>query len=154
MNLGTRLGHDPAVLGAIAAKVLHGHLQNRNQLFDAPPSDLTGLPAKDAELLVRAMIAAAHADGQLDQGEQNRVRSAMASAGLSMDDQINQPQCLETLVREVATPQQAVRFYGVSLIAIDKDSPVGRAYLDYLAQRLNIPADQVVRLNRRLAVQR
>lgn len=154
MNLGTRLGHGPAVLEAIAGKVLHGHLQNRDQLLDVVPTDLTGLPTEEADVLVRAMIAAAHADGQMDQGERRRVTAAMASAGLALDDQLDQPQCLETLVRGVTSPQQATRFYGASVIAMGKGSPIGRAYLAYLAQRLSLPADQVVRLNRRLGMPR
>jgi len=151
-------GHEPEVLRTIAAKVLHFHLANRNRLFDVPPTDLGDRPADEAAWLVRAMMAAAHADGALDPGERKRILAALASAKLSdqlrvtLRSEMDEPQCLESLVRRVADQGQAARFYAVSLIAIDKQSPVSRLFIAYLAERLALPADLVVRLNRRLGM--
>jgi uncharacterized membrane protein YebE (DUF533 family) len=151
-------GHEPDVLRTIAAKVLGFHLANRNQLFEVPPADLSDQPGDQAAWLVRAMMAAAHADGALDVGERNRILAALASAKLSdqlrvvLRSEMDEPQCLETLVRRVADRAQAARFYAVSLIAIDKQGPVSRLFLAYLAERLALPADLVVRLNRRLGM--
>ena len=151
-------GHEPQVMRTIAAKVLGYHLANRNQLFDLPPSDLGDLPEAQAAWLVRAMMVAAHADGKMDADERNRVLAALGSARMSdqlrvaLRSELDEPQCLETLVRQVESRAQAARFYAVSLIAIDRQSPVSRLFLAYLAERLALPADLVVRLNRRLGM--
>lgn len=156
--LGRRLGHMPALHGVLARQILNAHLRNRHQILDPPPSDLRAVDAAEADLLIRAMAAAAHADGSLDPMEQSRIRTALRTSALGEADRreleqaIEEPQCLETLVRRVSTPRMAARFYAVSLAVLDKDAAVNRAYLRYLAQRLDLPADLVVRLNRRLGM--
>lgn len=159
-ELGRRLGHQPELHRLLAAKILHAHLQNRDQLMTPAPSNLSGVTAEEATLLVRAMIAAAHADGRLDEQERRRILGALGTAALSRDQrarlvaEIETPQCLEALARQVGGPAEAARFYAASLAAMDKGPAVGRAYLAYLARRLGLPADQEVRLNRRLGLPR
>jgi uncharacterized membrane protein YebE (DUF533 family) len=159
-GLGSRLGHQPELHRLLAMKVLQAHLQIRNQLQPAVPSNLRGVAADEAALLVRAMIAAAHADGEVDQIERRRILRALNSADLAADerrrlqDATEQPQCLEALAREVHDPKQAARFYAASLAVLDKAPAVSRAYLAYVARRLGLPADQEVRLNRRLGMPR
>jgi uncharacterized membrane protein YebE (DUF533 family) len=53
------------------------------------------------------------------------------------------------LAREVADEDTATRFYAVSVAAIQRGANTNRAYLDYIASRLRVPADVVIRLNRR-----
>ena len=155
---GTRFGHTEVIHKILASKVLLGHLQNRHQLLDRPPSDLQDLSAEDAALLIRAMIAAAHASGELDEGERGRIIRVMNTTVLGEEDRrrleniMEDPQCLSTLLRQVVSPKMAARFYAVSLAAVDKDSMVNRAYLQYLALRLGLPADLVVRLNRQISL--
>lgn len=150
------LGHRPALMALLARKVLEAHLHNRNQLMDAGSWDLRMAPREDAPLLIRAMIAAIHADGQVEAQERARVLAAINAAPLSEDDragleaQVDEPECLEVLVRQLASPRQAVRFYAASAMAVGRARPITRAYLTYLAQRLHLPADQVVRINRRM----
>ncbi|WP_448203279.1 DUF533 domain-containing protein [Azospirillum sp. sgz302134] len=157
-GLGTRLGHLPALHEVLARHILNAHLRNRHQLMDPAPSDLRTASAEEARLLIRAMAAAAHADGGLDQLERGRIRSVLRTSALDEEDRrelerlVEEPQCLEELVRQVGTPRMAARFYAVSLAVLDKNEPVNRAYLRYLAQRLGLPGDLVVRLNRRLGM--
>lgn len=154
--LGRRLGHQPELHRLLAAKVLDAHLRNRHQLLDPGGADLAGVVEEEAALLIRAMIAVAHADGRLDPGERQRILDALTAAQLdpgrrrSLEAAIDEPQCVESLVRQVDSPRLAIRLYSVSLTAMERESPVRRAYLAYLAHRLALPADQVVRLNRRL----
>ncbi|WP_207482833.1 DUF533 domain-containing protein [Arenibaculum pallidiluteum] len=157
---GTRLGHAEALHRILASKVLQGHLQNRHQLLDPPPSDLRDLSAEDATLLIRAMIAAAHANGDLDEQERRRISGVLSTTVLDADVRsvleraMTEPVSLELLLRQVGSPWMASRFYAVSLAAVDKESAVNRAYLNYLALRLGLPADLVVRLNRRMGLRR
>lgn len=153
-----RRGHADELRRILASKVLLGHLQNRHQLLDPPPSDLRDLDAGDASLLIRAMIAAAHANGDLDDLERGRISRVLNTTVLDdgdrrrLEEDMTEPECLEALLRQVASPKMASRFYAVSLAAVDKDSQVNLAYLRYLSLRLGLPADLVVRLNLRMGL--
>jgi len=157
-TVSRRFGHQPVLHAVLARQILNAHLRNRHQILDPPPSDLRAVDAAEASLLIRAMAAAAHADGTLDPMELGRIRTALKTSVLGEEERqelertIGEPQSLEALVRQVTTPRIASRFYAVSLAVLDKDSAVNRAYLRYLAQRLGLPADLVVRLNRRLGM--
>lgn len=157
-GLGTRMGHRPVLHAVLARQILDAHLRNRHQLLDPAPADLRTATPEEARLLVRAMAAAAHADGDLDAMERGRIKGVLHGSALPEEERraleriVEEPQCLETLARQVTTPALAARFYAVSLAAVDRNAPVGRSYLRYLAQRLNLPADLVVRLNRRLGL--
>lgn len=156
--LGSRLGHRPVLHEMLARQILDAHLRNRHQLLDRAPSDLRTVSPEEARLLIRAMAAAAHANGKLDGMELGRIRGKLRSSTLDEEDQralersLEEPQCLEELVRQVDSPRLAARFYAVSLAAVDKNTPINRSYLRYLAQRLGLPADLVVRLNRQMGL--
>jgi uncharacterized membrane protein YebE (DUF533 family) len=143
---------------ALALKVLGAHLANRNQLMAAQPTDLQDLAAEQATLLIRAMGAAAHADGGYDARERDRIEAALATTALDEDARgalrsaLDEPQCLETLARQVDGPEMATRFYAVSVAVLHRGPGTNRAYLDYLAHRLRLPGDVVLRLNRRFEV--
>lgn len=140
--------------GAVAGKLLDAHLRNRIQLMQSRPTDLSGLPQAEATLLIRAMIAAAHADGLVDPDERRRL-VALARAGIS-DEAVRQqllaevdaPPALEHLLRLIETTTLAERFYAVSATVARRERPTNRAYLAYLAIRLEIDEDVVLRLNR------
>ncbi len=156
--LGSRLGHQPVLYEMLARQILDSHLRNRHQLHDRAPADLASASPDEARLLVRAMAAAAHANGKLDRIELGRIRGKLRSSPLDEEDRralensLQEPQCLEELVRRVDSPRLAARFYAVSLAVIDKNTPINRSYLRYLAQRLDLPADLVVRLNRQMGL--
>lgn len=138
----------------LAVKILDAHLRNRVQLMQRDPTDLSGVSAAEAALLIRAMAAAGHADGGLQPAERERL-VAYAGTGLLEDHvrygiltEIEHPPSIETLIRQVETPRIAERLYAVSIAVIGRESPVCRAYLAYLAVRLNLSKDIVLRLNR------
>jgi uncharacterized membrane protein YebE (DUF533 family) len=154
-----RGGHEPVLHQILAQKILQGHLQNRHQLIDRGLADLDGRPPEEAALLIRAMAAAAHADGALDRQEHGIVLAALASTGLGADErrtleqEILEPPSLEALARQVEpSSREAARFYAVSLRLLDRGSKTDLAYLNYLAQRLAVPRDVIVRLNRRFGM--
>jgi len=139
---------------SLAAKLLDAHLRNRVQLMQSRPADLSGLPHADAVLLIRAMIAAAHADGHIDPEERRRLIS-MARTGFTDDAlrqqllaEIDAPPSLEQLVRYVETAAIAERFYAVSATIARREKATNRAFLAYLATRLEIDSDVVLRINR------
>src|SRR3954465_1486933 len=124
-----RGGHEPVLHQLLARKILQDHLQNRHQLIDRGLADLDGRPPEEAALLIRAMAAAAHADGALDPQEHGIVLAALASTGLGADErraleqEILEPPSLEALARQVEpSSREASRFYAVSLRLLDRDS--------------------------------
>lgn len=143
------------LLGRLAEKVLRSHLQNRSQLLDPPPAGLANLDRAQRELLVRAMIAAAQASGEVTEGEMRRIERALAVLGSGEEergflrDALRSPVALGELLREVRDAQTASRVYAASLLAIDRHDRVSRAWLHYLALRLELPLEVVAALHRR-----
>jgi len=140
---------------ALASKLLDAHLRNRLQLMQSDPADLTGLSQPETVLLIRAMIAAAHADGRL--GEEERARlSALVQTRIEdattcdwLTREMDAPPSVELLARSVESSTMAERFYAVSAEVAGFDRPANRTYLAYLAARLDIAADVVLRINRK-----
>lgn len=121
-----------------------------------PPSGTDFHPAQapqgEAEFaltLVRAMIAAAKADGHIDDAERARIADKIKLAGLDSDaerfilDEIERPLDLGQLVAAARTEAQKVELYTASRLAIEPDSRAERGYLDLLAGRLGL-ADALV----------
>lgn len=106
-----------------------------------------------ALLLIRAMIAAANADGEISAAERQRVMSALDEAGGGPEErqiverELSQPQSLDALVRSVTDPDMAEQVYLASLMAVDRDHEAERAYLTYLATRLKIAPQRAEQLN-------
>ena len=104
-------------------------------------------------LLIRAMIAAANADGEIAPEERERITSKLDQAGAGPDEravlerELQNPRSVDQIVRDVDGPQTAEQVYLASRIAMNPDTAAERAYLDFLAARLNIPADRLSQLN-------
>jgi uncharacterized membrane protein YebE (DUF533 family) len=150
---------NPAVMrrsatnAALATKLLNAHLQNRLQLMQSNPTELRDLPFDKAALLLRAMIAAGHADGSLSDDERFRLVS-IAERGIpdearrqSILHEIDTPPSLEEILREVETSDMAERVYAVSAAILSSAHDINRAYLAYLAARLGLAKDIVLRTN-------
>lgn len=100
-------------------------------------------------IYIRGMIAAAAADGHIDQQEKSRIIGQLQETRLEGDGhafllrEMQQPAGMDDLVQCVSNPQQALRLYVCSLLAIEVDTQAERDYLRQLAQRLQIPADSL-----------
>ena len=112
-----------------------------------PPPNVpaTGAAAEDrARLLIRAMVAAAKADGIVDGNERARILGQVEQAGGSPEDhaflqaELQRPLDIESLIAAVPDPLAAMQVYTASLMAIDADTPAEHGYLALLAARLNI----------------
>ena len=107
--------------------------------------DASGEPGSNGLLLVRAMIAAALADGHMDAAERGRIAAKINELGLAADemalvvDELQSPVPLDELVAAVPDRSTAIEVYAASLLAIDESRSEGRAYLDALAARLALP---------------
>lgn len=136
-----------------------------------PPPPMTGQPTRvpppppaasgpagnqDAVLLIRAMIAAANADGVIDESERNQILKRLQTVDLSAEEhgfivqELLSPVDLETIAAGVGTPELARQVYTVSLMAIEVDTEKERRYMDTLAGRLNLDRSAVEGIHRRL----
>lgn len=124
-----------------------------------PPAAAPGGAAeREARLLIRAMVAAAHADGQLDAEERSRIGDRVRAAGLGADEQARleatmaAPATIDELVGEVTSPDLAEQVYIVSLLAIRPDTDAERSHLGALARALALDGAAVARLHRLVGV--
>lgn len=107
--------------------------------------------------LVRAMIAAARADGKLDPQEMQAIVSRIEESDLSAEEkgvlvnELSRPLSLDDLVQSVASPQEAAEVYVASLLAIEVDTAAEKAYLAMLAARLGLEDGLVEELHRHVA---
>ena len=118
----------------------------------APPTDAgfstsdPAAPNKEFTLvLVRAMIAAARADGHINDEEKAKIGDKLALSGMDRDAQdflaneLSAPVDLDALVAAAETEAQRVELYTASRLTIDPKSRAERGYLDQLAGRLQLP---------------
>jgi uncharacterized membrane protein YebE (DUF533 family) len=164
--LGTGTGRDIAVttakLGGLA--VIGGLAYKAFQNYQAgkPLVDLGGsvepAPAEspfgetaDAEqdrrtamLIIRAMIAAASADGVVDNVERSSIVGGLEKAGLDvtaakfLDQEFANPATVEALVAGATTPAIATQVYTAARIAVDPDQPAEQRFLERLAAGLKV----------------
>jgi uncharacterized membrane protein YebE (DUF533 family) len=106
-----------------------------------------------AILLIRAMIAAANADGEITPDERQRITGRLDQAGAGADEravlerELASPRSADQIIQEVHDQETAEQVYLASRIAMNPDTPAEKAYLDFLAARLEIPAARLNELN-------
>lgn len=108
-------------------------------------------------LLLRAMIAAAHADGVLDADERERILGRLQSLGLNDEEQgflqreLQNPRTAEQIAA-ASTPETAAQVYGASLLAVEVDTPEERAYMKRLQHLLGLNDAAALDVKRELGV--
>lgn len=115
----------------------------------APPADSAFEPTvirNDFVLvLVRAMIAAARADGHINDAERARIMDKVKVSGLDSEaeqflkDELASPIDLDAIVAAARTEEERVELYTASRLTIEPDTRAERGYLDLLAGRLGLP---------------
>lgn len=154
-----------AAIGGLAYKAYQNYQNGKKpdeaapaeeQVLLPPPADTEFHPSQapqgEAEFaltLVRAMIAAAKADGRIDDEERRRIGEKLSLSGLDSDAEsflraeLESPLDLDALVSAARTEAQKVELYTASRLAVDADTRAERGYLDLLAGRLGL-ADHLV----------
>ena len=150
-----------ALIGGLAYKAFQNYQQGLPPLTGAsPPSGqaLVAAPAgsgfepaavthDQAVLYIRAMIAAAAADGRIDAAEQQRIVGNLQQAGLNtaaqqfLTSEINNPASVEDLAAAVTSQADAVQVYTAARVAIDVDTGAEHEFLKQLAEALGIDDD-------------
>jgi uncharacterized membrane protein YebE (DUF533 family) len=155
-----------ALIGGLAYKALQNYQQGKplitgrgggtNSLVAAP--DGTGFEADaisndSAILYIRAMIAAAAADGRIDSAEQQRLVGDLEQAGLGagaeefLANELNSPATVDDLVVAVGSEAEAIQVYTAARVAIDLDTAEEHEFLVALAQGLGLDSALVAHID-------
>lgn len=148
-----------AAVGGLAYNAWQNYQKNQ-QAGPAPREDAFIPPAQDAraheelgKTLVRAMIAAAKADGRIDADEKEAIFTKLETMSLSSEekawvfDELSSPLDINAVVARADTPEHAAEIYAASLVAISADTAAERAYLDALATKLRLPPALVTEIH-------
>ncbi|MGO4707426.1 tellurite resistance TerB family protein [Microvirga sp. 2MCAF38] len=145
-----------AVIGTLAYKAFQGRQQSVGG--GTSPSDLGGaldLPKDssfhpavqtedDAMLYLRAMVAAAAADGHVDDQERARIVKGLGQAGVDpratrwLDQEFASPADVDELASNVNSPEKAAQVYAAARVAIEPDTLQEREFLRRLAESLGL----------------
>jgi uncharacterized membrane protein YebE (DUF533 family) len=104
-------------------------------------------------ILLRAMIAAAKADGHIDAAERANIMEKVhavdlgAEAEAFLEKELANPVDIDDLVAAARTEEQKVELYTASRLTIDPDSRAERGYLDLLAGRLGLPDELLAHID-------
>ncbi len=103
--------------------------------------------------LLRAMVAAAKADGHITLEERGKIISQLDSLNIDASDhafirqELERPADVEAIVRDATSPELAAELYAASLLAIDPEGDAERGYLALLAARLKLEPELVKHLH-------
>ncbi|MDD9905120.1 MAG: DUF533 domain-containing protein [Rhodospirillaceae bacterium] len=130
---------------------------------DAGSNGYSQTPAEDPEAvgtdgrpfqlaLVKALIAAANADGHICETERRAIMTHLSALALASDekmfvyDALMAPASVLEIAQLAGNTEQAAEIYLVSRLFVDPDDPVERAYLGELAHNLGLPQELVSEL--------
>lgn len=141
-----------AALGVVAYKAYSNWQQKQNQA--GGPADQPELrtvdrvPAGEVEqhsqAILRAIIGAAKSDGHIDDRERELIDGEIAKLTDDgelkrwFDEELRKPLDPADIARSAQTPEIAAEMYLASIVMVDDESYMERAYLDELARQLKL----------------
>lgn len=159
LGTGAKVG-GMAAIGALAFKAYEDWKAGQADSDAAalpPPGSGFDPEGEDADRLavslLRAMIAAAKADGHVTPDERARIDGQLANLGLESEAaeliaaELDAPLDLDRIAAMAGSEAEATQIYAVSLLAIDPDNADEQAYLAALARRLNLDPSLVESLH-------
>lgn len=127
------------------------------RLPETPPArPVAAAETSEALLLLRAMIAAARADGALDAAERAAIATQLDAAGLSPAERdrvladFDTPATAEALAKEARDPMLAAQLYAAACAGAGTVSAGERAWLDRLAAALKLDRRAAAAIESRL----
>ena len=128
-----------------------------------PPQGTAFMPEDDAgsddlsTKLLRAMIAAAKADGHIDTAERDRIMTQLEALGLGAEAEaliraeVDAPLDVGALAESAGSEEEAMEIYAASLLTVDPEGPAEKGYLAMLAARLGLDPGLVAHLHAKAA---
>ncbi|WP_120993903.1 tellurite resistance TerB family protein [Stutzerimonas urumqiensis] len=137
-----------ATLGMLAYKAYSAWQAQQASAPQGAPQTVDRVSPADQEThsqaVLKALVAAAKADGHVDDQERQQIEAQMA--GLTdepelrrwLQAELNKPLDPADVAAAAKSPEMAAEMYLVSLMATDEDQYMERAYLDELARQLRL----------------
>ncbi|AIS55644.2 tellurite resistance TerB family protein [Vibrio coralliilyticus] len=159
-KLGKKVGKNAlkiggaAALGALAYTVYNNWQGKQNAT--SSQEDFNAHDTIHNELIIKAMIAAAKADGHVDAEEMQRIESTLKEAGADaglqtmLHNELNKPLDPSEIARLAQSPQQASEIYLASLIVVDEQNFMEKTYLQELAKQLQLAPEVTFQLEQQL----
>jgi len=159
-KLGKKVGKNAlkvggvALLGGLAYKVYND--SQSKQATSASQGTFNPNDDIHSQLIIKAMIAAAKADGHVDSQEMERIELTLKQAGADsqlqhlLHEELNKPLDPTEVARLAQSPQQASEIYLASLIVVDEQNFMEKAYLQELAKQLNLSSEVIYQLEQQL----
>jgi uncharacterized membrane protein YebE (DUF533 family) len=147
-----------AALGALAYKVYNDWQAGQRAAAAAPPPAAAAATAQAPDTqehsmaVLRAMLAAAKADGHVDETERARIARAVQAMGETaeiaafVDAELSKPLEPAEVAQGITCPEEAAEIYLASALVIDESNFMERAYLEGLARELGLAPELVARL--------
>ncbi|MFK2912221.1 tellurite resistance TerB family protein [Pseudomonas sp. 3HC3] len=136
-----------AALGVLAYKA-YGNWQANQRVAAAEPQTIDRLPPAQAEqhsqAVLRALVAAAKSDGHIDERERALIEGEFTRLDSDRELQhwlhaeLNKPLDPAEVARAAQTPEMAAEMYLASVMMVDEENFMERAYLDELARQLQL----------------
>lgn len=162
-----KYGKKAAVIGGTTAigtlayqaykKWSQDQVETKASSVDVMLSELAPLKT-DQEILMKAMIFAAKADGHVDIDERAAITQWLQQNGMTHDVEalisrwLDEPLNPHVIANAVDGLEQASEVYLVSLLVIDVDHFLERAYLDALADALALPPVLIERIEEQVTL--
>ena len=153
-----------AMLGLMAYNALKksGTFQGQHAppSYREPQSDVERAELeRHAELIIKAMVNAAKADGRIDEAEMSRMIGKIQEVGADKAEldflraEMARPMDTEGLVAAAkGKPEIAAQVYAASLLAIEVDTPAEENYLSQLAASLDLAPEVTAQLQQSAGV--
>lgn len=140
-----------AALGALAYKIYNDWSAKQNGHSDPTPFDQNN--PRHELIILKAMVAAAKADGHVDAQEMARIQQAVQELGADhqvqqlVEQELRKPLDPAEIARFAQNPAQASELYLASLLIADEQNFMEKAYLNELAKQLGLDDKLVAQLN-------
>ncbi|MBR0682250.1 tellurite resistance TerB family protein [Roseomonas eburnea] len=121
-----------------------------------PPPPSVSAEDREGLLMLRAMIAAAKADGHVDSSERERIADQLAAAGLGTAArdaalaEFDRAAAPEELAREARDPMLAAQLYAAAVAGAASIEGAERAWLDGFAKALRLDRAATEAIERRI----
>lgn len=152
-----------ALIGGLAYKAYQNY-QAGKPLLNAAQQEVLPAPAgtgfepqaateATALVFIRAMIAAAAADGHIDAEERSAILGGLKEAGLEQEahawlaQEMAKPASIDALVEAAESPELAAQIYTAARIAINPDNAAEKDFLAGLAGSLGLDAELVANID-------
>lgn len=122
----------------------------------APPPPVIAAEEREGLLMLRAMVAAARADGHVDAAERGRIAEQLGDAGLSpaarevVLAEFDRAAAPEDLAREARDPMLAAQLYAAAVAGAAGIEGAERAWLDGFARALRLDRAAAEAIERRI----